>query len=185
MASPSSVLPREPDDSLLRRFLAGDRAASRTVMRWALDIAFFRGFGLSPEEREDAAQDALAQVWALANRPGFELRHGLRAVLRTLVAARCIDRVRRRRTTVVLDPEMEDTAPRPDADAIAHDESARLRLALLELSGACRDIIRMRFYEGLDYAAIAAREQRSASTMRVRLFGCLRAIRKRMGPMDA
>jgi RNA polymerase sigma-70 factor (ECF subfamily) len=183
--SPSSTLPREQDDGFLRRFLSGEPAAVRTVTRWARETAFFRGFGLSAEDREDAVQDALAQVWALATKPGFELRQGLRPVLRTLVAARCIDRVRRRRRQIDLDETLPDTAPSPADALIARDESARLRRALLELDGDCRDIIRQRFFEGLDYATLAAREQRSESTLRVRLFNCLRAIRKHLQKMGA
>jgi RNA polymerase sigma factor (sigma-70 family) len=178
--TPSSTLPREPDDLFLRRFLSGEPSAVRTVVRWARETAYFRGFGLSREEREDAIQDALAQVWTLAARPGFELRHGLRAVLRAVVAARCIDRVRRKRKWVALDESLEDPSPTPHEALVAGDDSARLRLVLLELDEPCREIIRLRFFEGLDYATIAAREHRSESTLRVRLFGCLRAIRRRL-----
>jgi RNA polymerase sigma-70 factor (ECF subfamily) len=176
----SSTLSREPDDHFLRRFLAGEPAAVRTVVRWARETAYFRGFGLSKEDREDAVQDALAQVWTLAARPGFEPRRGLRALLRSVVAARCIDRVRRSRRLVELDESLEDSSPTPDERLAAGDESARLRLALIELDEPCREIIRMRFFEGLDYATIAERERRSESTLRVRLFGCIRAIRRRM-----
>ena len=180
MNLPSSILSREPDDRFLRRFLSGEPAAVRTVMRWAREIAFYRGFGLTREEREDAVQDALAQVWTLATRPGFELRHGLRAVLRAIVAARCIDRVRRRRRTVEPNESLEDPSPGPHERVMEMDESARLRLALLELDGPCREIIRLRYFEGLDYAAIADREQRAPATLRVRLFNCIRALRRRM-----
>jgi len=181
--TPSSILPHEQDDHFLRRFLAGEPAAVRTVTRWARETAYFRGFGLSAEDRDDAVQDALAQVWTLATRPGFELRTSLRAVLRTLVAARCIDRVRRRRRQVELSDSLPDTAPSPSDRLIADDQSARLRRALLDLDEPCREIIRQRFFEGLDYATIAEREQRSESTLRVRLFSCLRAIRKRLAKM--
>jgi len=176
----SSTLPREQDDSFLRRFLSGEPAAVRTATRWARETAYFRGFGLTAEDREDAVQDALAQVWTLATRPGFELRQGLRAVLRTLVAARCVDRVRRRRKNVELDDSLADEAPTPHERLLARDERARLRAALLDLDPPCREIIRMRYFEDLDYAAIAEREGREESTMRVRLFNCLKAIRKRM-----
>jgi RNA polymerase sigma factor (sigma-70 family) len=178
--TPSSTLPREPDESFLRRFLSGEPAAARTALRWARETAYFRGFGLTREEREDAVQDALAQVWTLAARPGFETRRGLRALLRTIVAARCVDRVRRRRRLAELGESLEDPAPRPDELALAADEGARLRLALIELDEPCREIIRLRFFEEVDYATLAAREGRSESALRGRLFACLKALRRRM-----
>lgn len=180
VTTPASSASHAHDESILRRFVSGEPAAARTATRWAREIASFHGFGLTREEREDAVQDALVQLWRLATRPGFEVRHGLRAVLRTIVAARCIDRVRRRRRTVEIDDSLADPAPAPLERLSAEEESARLRLALLGLDGPCREIIRARFFEGLDYATLAAREQRSESTLRVRLFTCLRALRRRM-----
>jgi len=174
------TLAREQDDSFLRRFLAGEPAAARTVTRWARQTAHFRGYGLSREEREDAVQDAIAQLWTQALRPDFEIRRGLRAMLRTIVAARCIDRLRRRRRAAPLDESIRDPAPDAVERLAARDEGARLRRALLELDEPCREIVRLRFFEELDYATIAEREGRSESTLRVRLFHCIRALRSRL-----
>jgi RNA polymerase sigma-70 factor (ECF subfamily) len=173
--------PGEDDLQLLRRFVAGETAAHRTIERWAREIVFFRGFGLSPDERDDAVQDTVAAVWRAASRTDFQLRHGTRALVRTVASARCIDRVRRRRAQAPLDPELRDPLPDPLARALASDESARLRWAILDLDEPCREIIRMHYFEDLSYAAIAAQEARSESTMRVRMFNCIKAIRKRVG----
>lgn len=173
--------PDEPQEQrFLRRFLAGEPAAARTVLRWARETAHFRGFGLSAEEREDVAQDALAQLWSLGSRPGFELRRGVRAILRTIVSARCIDRVRRRRPTSEVDDALPDPAPDVAERFATEDERERLRRALIELDAPCREIVRLRFFEELDYATLAAREGRSESTLRVRLFHCLRRLRRRL-----
>jgi len=175
---------REDDVRLLRRFVAGERDAHRTLERWAREVAFFRGFGLTAEDRDDVVQDTLAGVWRAASRPDFELRHGTRALVRTIAAARCIDRLRRRRAQAPLDETLRDAAADPLERAVARDESARLRRALLALDAACRDIIRQHYFEDLSYADIAAREQRSESTMRVRMFNCMKAIRRRLAARE-
>jgi len=175
-----TVPARAPDDDLhlLRRFVAGEAEAHRTIERWAREIVFFRGFGLTAEDRADAVQDTVAAVWRAASRADFELRHGTRALVRTVAGARCIDRLRRRRVQVPLDAELPDSGRDPLEQLLASDASARVRAAILALDEPCREIIRMHYFEELPYAEIATREGRTESTMRVRMFNCLKAIRK-------
>lgn len=171
---------RDEDDRLLRRFVAGESAAHRVVERWAREIVTFRGFGLSLDERDDAVQDVVADVWRAASRHGFELRFGLKALVRTIASARCIDRLRRRRPHAELDESLPDPGPGPYEHALAADDRARLHWALHDLDEACREIIRLHFLEELGYSEIARIEERSEATMRVRMFNCIRAIRRRM-----
>jgi RNA polymerase sigma factor (sigma-70 family) len=175
-----TVPARAPDEELhlLRRFVAGEADAHRTIERWAREIVFFRGFGLTAEDRADAVQDTIAAVWCAASRADFELHHGTRALVRTVAAARCIDRLRRRRIQMPLDAELPDSGRDPLEELLATDASARVRAAILALDEPCREIIRMHYFEELAYAEIAVREGRSESTMRVRMFNCMKAIRK-------
>lgn len=178
MASPR---PLEHDEQLLRRFLAGESQACRLLERWAHEILFYQRLGLTREEREDAVQDVLAGVLRAASRPGFALRHGLRAFVRTLTLARAIDRVRRRRRSVPADDALPDPARGPEADAEASAQSEQLHAAMAGLDERCRAIIRLHYFEDWTYARIAAHEHRGEATMRVRMFNCLRALRERMG----
>lgn len=173
--------PLESDERLLRRFLAGEPEACRRLERWAHEILFYQRLGLGREEREDAVQDVLAGVLRAAGQPGFALRHGLRAFVRTLTLARAIDRVRRRRPAVPADETLPDTGEGPEAGAERAEESARLHDALAGLDPRCRSIIRLHYFEDWTYARIAASENRREATMRVRMFNCLRALRERMG----
>jgi RNA polymerase sigma factor (sigma-70 family) len=177
----ASEWPLEADERLLRRFLAGDAEACRRVERWAHEILLYQRLGLTREEREDAVQDVLAQVWRAAGQPGFALRHGLRAFVRTVTLARAIDRVRRRRRVEPVDDALPGLEPGPESDAVRADEQTRLHAALEGLDPRCRDIIRLHYFEDWPYARIAEREQRREATMRVRMFHCLRALRERMG----
>ncbi len=181
---PSSPAPHEDDRSLTRRFAAGEAGACRLVERWARTVVYFRGFGFSPEERDDAVQDTLAVLWQLVARPDFQLTHGLRALIRTVASARCIDRLRRRRSQVEPDDSLLDPAPGPLERAVASDERTRLLLAVQSLGAACRELIRLHFLEGLAYAEIARREDRNESTLRVRMFQCMQSLRRRLGRAD-
>jgi RNA polymerase sigma-70 factor (ECF subfamily) len=170
------------DDGRLRRFLAGDAAACREVERWAREILLYRRLGLGPEDVDDVVQEVLAGVCRAAARPGFTLRHGLRAFVRTLTLARGIDRVRRLRVRRAgpLDEAHPDPGPGPGDAAEDAEERARLHRALDALGEKCREIIRLHYFEGWPYARIAAREKRSEGTMRARMFECIRTLRRRM-----
>ncbi len=167
-----------PDVALLRAFVAGERSAVRRVERWAWEIVHFRWGSIPLDDRGDLIQDAVAGVWRAASRDGFELRSSLRALVRRVAAARCIDWLRRRRPGGPLPPQLADPSPDPYEWLLRRDERARLRWALQNLDERCREIIREHFYEGAPYAEIAARRDRSESTMRVQMFHCMKSIRK-------
>lgn len=171
----------EADERLLRRFLAGEAEACRRLERWAHEILLYQRLGLTREEREDAVQDVLAGVWRAAGRPGFALRHGLRAFVRTVAIARAIDCVRRRRPAVAVDDALADHDAGPDARAESADDAARLHAALERLDPRCRSIIGLHYFEDWTYARIATLERRREATMRVRMFNCLRALRGFLG----
>jgi RNA polymerase sigma factor (sigma-70 family) len=177
----ASAWPPRADERLLRRFLAGDAQACRQVERWTREILLYHRLGLTREEREDAVQDVLAGVWRAAGRPGFALRHGLRAFVRTVTLARAIDRVRRRRPQEPVDEMMPDRAAGPESNAESSERAAWLHAALEALDARCREIIRLHYFEDWPYARIAERERRREATMRVRMFNCLRALRERLG----
>lgn len=177
----------EDDEPLLRRFLAGDPGACGQVERWAKEILLYRRLHLGAEDVEDVVQDVVVGLWQAAARPDFRLRHGLRAFVRTLTLARGIDRVRRLRVRRA-DPIVEtlrDPQPGPTEIAEARSERALLFRALEGLDAKCREVIRLHYFEGWPYAQIAAREQRKESAMRVRMFGCIRALRERMRRSEA
>jgi RNA polymerase sigma factor (sigma-70 family) len=175
-----SALPLEADERLLRSFLSGDAGACRQVERWANEVLFHHRLGLTREEREDAVQEVLAGVWRAAGQPGFALRSGFRAFVRTVTLARSIDCVRRRRRQSPADEALVEPRPGPASEAEWADDSARLYVALDALDARCRDIIRLHYFEDWPYARIAVQERRRESTMRVRMFNCLKALRERM-----
>lgn len=169
---------RAEDESLLRRFLAGEAAAYRTVAGWAREIVRFRPYGIPRDAHEDVVQASLGQLWTACSRADFELRHGLRAMVRTIVLARCVDHLRRRRPTVEIEETVPDPAPGPEEAAVASDRWTRVQRAIGQVDARCRDIIRLHFLDGLAYAELAGRMGLAPATVRVRMFHCMKEIRR-------
>ena len=165
------------EEELLRKFLSGDAAVTRQVERWAGEIIHFKGYGVRDDAREDIIQETLANLWQAASRDDFALRVGLRAFVRRVAMARCIDHLRRSRPMVELTESTADHAPGPYDDLLARDERARIRWAMRQLEDGCREVIRLHFFEELPYAEIAARLGRAEPTLRVRMFNCLNRVR--------
>ena len=167
-----------PDAALLRAFVAGEASAVRRVERWAWEIVHFRWGSIPQADRADLVQDAVADVWRAASAPGFALRDSLRALVRRVAAARCIDWMRKLRPTAPLGDDWADVSDNPYEALLRKSDRARLRWVLRALDERCREIIREHFYEELPYAAIAQRRERSEATMRVHMFHCMKRIRQ-------
>ncbi|MCB9883207.1 MAG: sigma-70 family RNA polymerase sigma factor [Planctomycetes bacterium] len=171
----------------------------RLTERWLEDVHFVRELArrLVRDEHlaEDVAQETL--VCDLENgSPAIERRRGwLRRVLvnRTLEAARRA-RHRERREQVVASPEAHE----PPVDVlVTRAETARAVIdAVLALNPAQRDVILLRFFDGLRPKQIATRLELPVETVRSRikralaaLYGTLRehhgneddALRRRLG----
>lgn len=164
-------------EQFLRRFCAGDPAAMESVRQWAARIVASRFYSIPVEDRSDIVQQALMTVWYQATRPGFQLRTSVGAFVITVVMARCLDWIRRRRHHVPIADEFED--PQPAApDTLVRDEALLLvREALRALTDFCREIIREHFLHELPYATLAERRGLAESTMRVHMRNCLRKLR--------
>ena len=172
--------PRHPegDDQLLRRFLAGDREAVRTVEGWARAIVRFRPYGIPRAEHGDVVQQSIGMLWAACSRPGFALRHGLRALVRRIVLARCVDHLRRVRPSVEVDDDLADPGPGLEERALERERRLAVRRALLQLDDRCREVIRLHYLDGIEYATLATRLGIAASTVRVRMFHCMKEVRR-------
>ncbi len=165
------------DEPTLRLFLRGDPVASRRVEGWAREIVRFRAYGMPDEEQADTVQDTLVGVWRAVSAPDFALTHSLKAMVRQVAVARCIDRLRRRKPTTELSELLPDEAPNPYEETLRRDEKSRIAWALQELSDGCRDIIVKHFYENIPYRELAQQEQRAEATLRSRMFECMKKLR--------
>lgn len=167
-----------PDEELLRRFQAGDPGALRTIAGWARQVVSFKRFHVPFDDRDDLVQESIAGLWRAVSREGFALRRGLRPLVTTIASARCIERLRRFRPIEAADVDPPDRGPGPYETLQHLDEREQLRMSIRRLSGACREIIQLHFFEEVSYAEIAARQDRAESTMRFRMFECMKRLRR-------
>jgi RNA polymerase sigma factor (sigma-70 family) len=170
------------DEPLLRAFLRGEPAACRRVERWAWEIIHFKPYGIPHDEREDLVQQVVTGVWQAASRKDFRLRRGLRPFVRHVAMARCVDWLRRLRDTVEVDETLRDPRPGP-AEIVAERRRAEQVLAVLErMDAPCRELIHDHIFLDRSYAEIARRLGRPEVTLRVRMYNCLKAVRRMLAP---
>lgn len=177
MAGPSD-LEHVQDVDLLRRFLAGERKAHDIVERWAREIVRFRPYGIPPHEHDDVVQRSIGMLWSACSRSDFSLRNGVRALVRKIVLARCIDHYRRRRPTEEPDESLVDPQLDPEAAAIIEERFARVHRAIRMLDERCREIIQLHFLDEIPYRVISDRMGLAPATVRVRMFHCVKEVRR-------
>jgi RNA polymerase sigma-70 factor (ECF subfamily) len=146
---------------------------------------------------EDLAQETFLKVLQAADsyRPGARFKPWLYKIATNL----CLNEVRRAKrqnvqslnetfTLEITDQDEEllelhellpdETATPPDQAVLRAEAHARVRRALASLSDAHRETVRLRFYEDLQYEAIAERLNCSLGTVKSRLHYALRRMRE-------
>jgi len=153
-----STLLDAPDEALLVMFANGDATAARELAgRHLPRVLRFATRQLADRtEAEDVAQEAMLRLWRIAP----DWRAGEAKVstwLYRVTANLCIDRIRRRRSSVALDAADEPTETRAGvvAGLIEADRAAALQAALAKLPDRQRQAVVLRHLEGLDNPSIA------------------------------
>jgi RNA polymerase sigma-70 factor, ECF subfamily len=147
-----------PDDDLVARARAGDRAAFGGLVERHGDRLYAMLLHLVDGDREAAAeytQEAFAR--AFANLDRFEGRSGFYTWLYRLARNRAIDLLARKRPVAIDLEPLGAVAPGPTPlDRLGTEELREaVRAAMGRLPPAARELLLMRDYDGLDYARIA------------------------------
>ena len=160
--SGSGPLPRSGIDDngeeteLLARVAAGEADAFRGLVDRHLPtvLAIARRMLRDDAEAEDVAQEALLRLWR--NAAGLELGpHGVRPWLRRVASNLCIDRVRARRNTSVVEEVPEESAPATRLRHLTERElGARVDAALQALPERQRLAITLFHYEGMSQVEV-------------------------------
>jgi RNA polymerase sigma-70 factor (ECF subfamily) len=140
---------------------------------------YARSFCRSDADAEDLAQTAV--VRALAS--GSEVRNPERAkwYLLRIVRNLATDQARAKSRFPVEPwadlPETASAEPAPDA-RLLHDEEREVpRAAFADLPRVHQEVLRLRFVEELDHAAIAERLETTEQAARQRLYRAMQALR--------
>jgi RNA polymerase sigma factor (sigma-70 family) len=177
---------RDRDDSaLVARCLAGDDAGWRQLVgRYgSLVEAVIRRYHLPVEERADVFQDVWLELWRAL--PALRNRERLAPWLVTLAGRLAWDarkRLPRYAESAAAEHAFErlvDESANPEQEAARHEVSARVQVALAQLSPRCRALLQALYYEeAASYVQVAARlgcSPNSIGPIRGRCFSELRA----------
>ncbi len=132
----------------------------------------------------DAIQETAITLWQQKTLPPDPARWLVRTVVhRSIHARRCRSR-RARREQIAIEHRECCHDPNPACQLEGLELRARLETAIRELSEEYRQVIELREFEGLDYAAIARRIRVPVGTVRSRLNRARGILKDLLGTMD-
>ena len=136
--------------------------------------------------RDDAeAEDLTSDVFirALKAMPRYEPRQAFLAWLYRIARNAVIDRARKGNRQVSFEDALEhpgvDKIVEPDAESLAHSDSATLRDALQQLTPLPREVVVLRFLEGystLEIAGMVGKREGTVRGIQFRAIGALRQL---------
>jgi len=180
---------QEPDSLWVQRTLAGDtQAFGELVHRYERDV-FNLAYRMLNDwgEAEDAAQEAFLRAYAHLDR--YDQQRSFKTWLLSIASNHCIDRLRRRRLTMLsLDeplpphPALTSDTPGPEEATLANERSAQVQELLDELNPDYRVAVVLRYWYDYSYAEIAEMLQTTESAIKSRLF---RARQTLAGKLEA
>lgn len=166
------------DIDLVKRIGACDKRAMHAFyMRHNQAVyAFAVSRSGNAELASDCVHDTMLDVWRSA--ASFAGRSSVKTWLFSIARNKLVDALRKHGKLSYVEevPEHEDTAPSPEAAAIAAAESARLHRCIEGLSGPQRAAIRLAFLEDLSYPEVAEVEAVPVGTIKTRIHHAKQAL---------
>ncbi|MBI5018589.1 MAG: RNA polymerase sigma factor [Deltaproteobacteria bacterium] len=164
------------DASLVVRAQRGDEVAFETLYRRHRDFvtAVAARFGADGADALDVLQETF--LYFLRKLPSFELRAELRTFLYPVAKHTALKRKGRAARQQPLDPEDPAVANLP-AKENGHTQRRRVEELVAELSDGRREVVMLRFVDGLSLDEIAEALGIPLGTVKSRLHHALRALR--------
>lgn len=173
----------QEDKELIARIANRDKNAMRQLYDAHHDalFAFLRGRGADPQAASDAIQDAMLDVWRIADR--YNDSASVKTWIYTIARNKMIDASRKNRHLHLSDdmPEQVDSAPNPEVLTIAANDASRVRICLGSLKPALQTIMRLAFYDDLTYGEISEVEGIAVGTVKTRVFHAKRLLMHCLG----
>jgi RNA polymerase sigma factor (sigma-70 family) len=158
-------------------FRAGDPAAIGRVSKLVGAVVRSRGFFIPAGERGEVVQAAMVQLWDAVAAMGDAEPRDFDAFVRALAYRRCVDWMRRYRSSEPVGLDAASSTPDPEATLLADEEVRIGRWALEALDAGCRELIRMHSEEDLTFREIAQSQGRLEKTVRNQMSKCLAKAR--------
>ncbi len=177
--------PPAPDDTLVRRALAGDVQAFGDLYVACLPAVYrYVHFRVGEENlAQDLTELTFLRAWEARGRyrPGATPILGwLYRIARNAV----IDHYRTARVSSALDPGLADGEADVARTAELQEERRRLASFVERLESPDRDVLTMRFVLGMSHLEVAAELKRSPGSIRVIQFRALRKLRRWLQDSD-
>jgi RNA polymerase sigma-70 factor (ECF subfamily) len=185
------VLP-DQEAQFLEQALTGDVDAFGELVRLFERPIFnlcYRMLGDAPEA-EDASQEAF--IRAYANLASYDRTRSFKTWLFSIASNHCIDRLRKRRLTLLsIDeplpphPALVGDQPDPEESVIQEEKSAFIQQLLDKLSPDYRAAVILRYWYDLSYQEMAEALDTSESAVKSRLFRARQALADLLDGLDA
>ncbi|MBJ3775057.1 sigma-70 family RNA polymerase sigma factor [Acuticoccus mangrovi] len=168
-------------EDLLARTALGDRRAFQKLYDASSAKLFAVCLRILQDraEAEDAVQDAYTKIWRYSERYSAARARPMTwmiAIARNLA----IDRLRARKApgaALEAAERVADGAMRPDERAMASGEAKRLLDCIRDLGEAQARLVRIAYFGGLTYAALAQRDGVALGTVKSRMRRALASLR--------
>lgn len=170
------------DGRLLARLAARDAAAFRLLLERHLPLAVAIGRRMlaDPAEADDVAQEAFLRLWHGGSKLDVG-NGGLKPWLRRVVSNLCIDRIRARRGTDVVDEVPEQLVQPSQLKGIEQRElSGRVQAALQALPDRQRQALVLFHFEGLSQDEVASAMTISAEAVESLLARARRSLKAQL-----
>ena len=126
------------------------------------------------DNAEDAVQEAVIGLWR--QRQSLKTSTDLKALCGTIVKRRCIDMLRRQQPNVPLDEGL--MLAEPDPDEYSEERYLKARQIVDHLPARQRDVILMKYEEGMDQKAIEKATGMSSTHVYATLSRAYKALRE-------
>ena len=167
----------------------GDPGAFRELFRRYQRRLYHYAKGMlgSSEDAEDVTQDTFVRVFKFAHR--FDRGRRFSTWLYTIAANQCRNRLRRRRPALSLDdqdvPEpKDDSSPGPIEVYEASRVKEMVDAAIEELPLLYREVLHLRYLEGMAYKEIAGTLRVSVSAVETRIFRGKKLLRTHLAGLS-
>ncbi len=142
-----------------------------------------------PESAEDAAQESFLRVYQNISR--YDRQRPFATWLLSIAAHYCIDRLRRRKFSIIsIDAERDDderpvefpdaNAPNPEQEAVRREEQEALRIVLQQLDSTDRAAVVLRYWYDFSEIEISQSLSLTVSAVKSRLHRARKEIARRL-----
>jgi RNA polymerase sigma factor (sigma-70 family) len=174
--SSSTAAKNDEGSDLVRRFLQEDREAVARVEASIRRVVRFKGYYIPYGARADIVQEALGDLVAALGRDPGGVRD-LEALARTIAHRQCVTWVRRHRARGEPAAHRDPVADGPEGSLLARERLGLALEVLARLKEPCRELLRLRYVEEMEFARIGRLLGRSEGALRTQMWDCMKEAR--------